>query len=106
MLLLAMLVGAPAEVAEVFPELRRATAAGRGAADVLQNLTSFGQSPSQELRARREKIRPIVSDPGFPASADLVKYWLPRVARFSFDVGRAVELTRYAPAAKAVGTSA
>lgn len=97
MLLLAMLVGAPAEVADAFPRLWREAAEGRGMADALHCLSS-----SEELRALQEKIRPIASDSAFPSSADLLRDWLPRVARFSFDVGRAVESSRQAPAARKV----
>jgi hypothetical protein len=100
MLLLAILIGAPAESAEVFPAMWQAANAGRGAVEILRGLTELIPQASEELRALQENIRPVVANPSFPSSAKLMSYWLPRVARFSFDVGRALELS-HAPAAKA-----
>jgi len=57
---------------------------------------------TEELSVLHEKIRPIVGDAAFPASADLIREWLPRVSRFSFDVGRAVEATRYVTSQKTI----
>jgi hypothetical protein len=101
MLLLAMLTGAPAEAAEVFPAIWQAAAGGRSGAEILQGLVGLVSAPSEQLCAFQERIRPIVSDPAFPSAPDLLRDWLPRVSRFSFDVGRAIEATRHVPAAKA-----
>jgi hypothetical protein len=106
MLLLAILIGAPAESAELFPKLWIAGASGRSATEVLRNLTGLPDRPSEELYVLQEKIRPIVGDAAFPGSADLMKEWLPRVSRFSFDVGRSVEAIRYTPGKSTVSTTA
>jgi hypothetical protein len=94
MLLLAMLVGAPEESAAVFPGLWQAAKSGHSAAALLRDLAGLVKDPSEEVRVLAEKVRQIVGGGNsFPATAKLMAHWLPRVARFSFDVGRGVELS-------------
>jgi hypothetical protein len=96
MLLLAMLMGAPDESAEVFPAMWQAARGGRGAADILRDLAGLVKESSEELRVLAAKVRPVAAGHSFPATAKLMVYWLPRVARFSFDVVRGVELSNAA----------
>jgi hypothetical protein len=103
MLLLAILIGAPEEALEVFP-LWQTALLQRRPADSFQ-LLKGGAVSSDRMRILQEKLRPIVSDPNFPQAPALFAEWIPRVSRFSFDVGRSVESTRYARAAEAAGAS-
>lgn len=105
MLLLAMLIGSPSESVKVFPHLWIEASSGRSATEVLRNLAGLLGKSTKELGVLQEKIRPIVGDAAFPTSADLIREWLPRVSRFSFDVGRAVEAARYLTTQKATGTT-
>ncbi len=83
MLLLAILVGMPQQATALFPEiLRRA----RNGEDPMRDLaTSLGEGASN---AFMERIADIADAPTFPRSLDVFSYWGPRVARFSFEVGR------------------
>lgn len=83
MLLLALLIGAPKNAAELFPRLLEHAAKGD---DPTRFLEGLGGTESD----LEEEIRPIVTDAGFPCGADVYLEWLPRVSRFSFEVGRAV----------------
>jgi hypothetical protein len=40
------------------------------------------------LPALQEKIRPVVADDAFPSSPPAFLEWLPRVSRFSFELGK------------------
>lgn len=88
MLLLAVMIGTPAEAAMLFPKLQRHAASG---GEVTGALRDFGQLKlAAPLNALEEKIRPVVTDDRFPDnSAEFLK-WIPRVSRFSFEIGRAV----------------
>jgi hypothetical protein len=89
MLLLAVLIGAPSEGAALFPRLLKRAANGHDPADLLQRFKALGlDSPSSE--ALEDKIRPIVADGAFPHAPEVFVEWVPRVSRFSFEVGRAV----------------
>ncbi|SPE22357.1 hypothetical protein SBA3_10008 [Candidatus Sulfopaludibacter sp. SbA3] len=96
MLLLAILTGAPEEAGQIFPELWRMALAQGSPVDALLGSHAPFQS-TEGLSILQEKIRPILSDANFPRGHKLFAEWIPRVSRFSFDVGRSVELTRYAP---------
>jgi hypothetical protein len=93
MLLLAILIGMPAEALEAFPRLWVLALAKRDPVGALQG-PAGDPRPSAALLRLQEMIRPIVSDPGFPRAPELYSEWIPRVSRFSFDVGRAVESMR------------
>ena len=87
MLLLATLIGAPAESASLFPKLQQHAAKGRSMLEALQDFESLGlQSPASEGLA--DKIRLTVTTSGFPSAPQVFLEWLPRVSRFSFDPGR------------------
>jgi hypothetical protein len=58
---------------------------------MLQNLTKLDPSSPPFARLGKE-IGPIVNVPSFPQTAPVFLEWLPKVSRFSFEVGRAVQL--------------
>jgi hypothetical protein len=89
MLLLAVLIGHPAEAAVLFPKLLKEAAAGHSVRNALQNLASL-ELESAAFLALERKIQPLVSDSSFPTGPDVFKWWLPRVARFSFEAARVV----------------
>ncbi len=84
MLLLALLVGRPAEAGPLFAEFLANAKAGRE--DFWRG--SRGKDASlprgERLEQVRGRIAAIAGEPGFPRSPALVASWLPRVARFSF----------------------
>ena len=89
MLLLASIC-APTEAAMMFPALLQSANSG---ADVTEGLDQFALSglSSDPFSALDDKIRPIISDKLFPRAPNLFAEWLPRVSRFSFEVGRAMQ---------------
>lgn len=89
-LLLAILIGMPSEAATLFPNLFNRVAKGHNPVEDLELLEILGlkkDAPS----ALREKIGEIVADSTFPRSPDVFANWLPRVSRFSFEIGRAIK---------------
>ncbi len=85
MLLLAMLIGAPAEAAELFPQLYRHADTGGDMRTALLNGTRSGTRLGQA--APFQSLLTSVVDENLDSAAAFRK-WLPRVSRFSFDVGR------------------
>ena len=67
--------------------------------EILQNLEKGGLDAATAA-ALNEKLRPITSDAAFPNTPEVFLEWLPRVSRFSFEVGRVIQ-----PVAAAVGNS-
>lgn len=92
MLLLAILISAPTEAAMLFPELHRQAEGGRSAKEGLANFGSLDSTSDSSL-VLQEKVRHIVGDHQFPDAPELILEWLPRVSRFSFEVGRAMQLS-------------
>jgi hypothetical protein len=90
MLLLAMIIKAPAECSLIFPLLLQRIEEGQRAIDSLYNLEASSlaadgdKATSHELG---EAIRPIVSDEAFPGDNDAFARWIPQVSRFSFEIG-------------------
>ncbi len=93
MLLLAMLIGAPAESSSVFPKLLQEAAGGRDILEVFQTLENAGLN-EDAATALNEKLRPIISASSLPSAPEVFQKWIPRVSRFSFEVGRVVERVR------------
>jgi KAP family P-loop domain len=89
MLLLATLVGMPSEAAILFPNLFDRVAKGNDPIEDLAALETLGFNKNMPA-ALRDKVSEIVADSTFPRSPELFFYWLPRVSRFSFEIGRAV----------------
>jgi hypothetical protein len=96
MLLLAMLIGAPDECALLFPKLQRFAAEKKDVLEIFHALKDpeavkdCGLSPAAAA-ALSAKVEPIINDGGFPNTAEVFLEWLPRVSRFSFEVGRVVQ---------------
>lgn len=84
MLLLAILIGAPREAAKLFPRLLRHANDGYDATEILRGLEEAG------CETLKESVEPIVADDGFPSAAEVYQEWLPRVSRFSFELGKTV----------------
>jgi hypothetical protein len=91
MLLLAILVGMPAVAGDLFPKLYRRSLNG---SDPLDNLDSvIPQDFQAQKDALLELMNEIRSEDAFPRAAATFAYWLPRVSRFSFEIGRAINPT-------------
>lgn len=93
MLLLAILIGAPSESALLFPKLLQHAAEGNDMAEALQQFKILGLESSTTFIALEEKIQPIIAESGFPSSSEVFLEWIPRVSRFSFDLGRVIQPT-------------
>lgn len=96
MLLLAMLIGSPDECALLFPNLQKWAAQKKDVLEQLQNLNDASRLKESGLEpvaaaALAAKLEPIINDSSFPGSADVFLEWLPRVSRFSFEIGRVVQ---------------
>jgi len=90
MLLLAILIGMPSEAAILFPNLFDRVTKGHDPVEDLAALETLGLKNGVPS-SLREKVGEIVADSTFPRSPDLFAEWLPRVSRFSFEVGRAIK---------------
>jgi hypothetical protein len=90
MLLLAILIGMPSEAAILFPGLFDRVTKGHDPVEDLAALETLGFKKDVPV-ALREKVAEIVADNTFPRSPDLFAEWLPRVSRFSFEIGRAIK---------------
>jgi polyhydroxyalkanoate synthesis regulator phasin len=89
MLLLAFLIAQPAEAAIVFPPLYQHARKGKSFRDSMSLLKrEFGSSSVTPVL---EKLDPIIASRAFPGHALLLVEWIPRVSRFSFEVGRAIQ---------------
>jgi hypothetical protein len=89
MLLLAILIGMPSEAAILFPALFDRVTKGHDPVEDIAALEKLGFRKNIP-EALREKVAEIVADNTFPRSPDLFAEWLPRVSRFSFEIGRAI----------------
>jgi hypothetical protein len=98
MLLLAILIGTPKEAARLFPVLQRYAAARRNVTEALMRLTSIDVDFTEPGFANLEdRVRPLLSDGAVPTAPATFAYWLPRVARFSFEAGQALQQARSTP---------
>lgn len=87
MTLLAMLIGSPIDCVKLFPRLVQIAAAEQ---DPCLFLTQDDGSEESVSMSMRDRLRPIVGEQTFPGSCDVFAHWLPLVARFSFDVDKAL----------------
>ena len=86
MLLLAILIGMPAEAAVFFPRL-------------YDHVKDFNDPVELKVSAILElapaslhgKIGDMLASDAFPRSSALFEDWLPRVSRFSFEIGRTIK---------------
>lgn len=89
MVLLALLIRFPTESAILFPKLYQAARAE----ELIDLVDIITQTKPKEFSTLGKLITPIVSDGSFPDTPEVFAEWLPRVARFSFEVGRLVQPT-------------
>ena len=87
MLLLAMLIGSPEVCAKLFPIIKEQSEHGVDVGMIFGSLITN----NPDIATLHSRIRPIISRPVFPKTPQVYVDWVPRVARFSFDAGRAVQ---------------
>jgi hypothetical protein len=75
MLLLAILVGAPAAAERLFPALRCAAETHGDIGLVLRTFTPVDRTMTALARVEHA-VRPVIADPDFPASPELLRRWL------------------------------
>jgi hypothetical protein len=98
MLLLAILVKAPREALQLFPRLYEHAAAGNSPLAALRDLQTL-ELDGPPFATLAEALDPLITDLQFPKASSIYTGWLPKVSRFSFDVGRALDTqTSRAPA--------
>jgi ABC-type dipeptide/oligopeptide/nickel transport system ATPase component len=85
LLLLAIMIHDAHAAARWFPWLVKNSTADSSVKDVL---LATGKAVAGDITSHIENL---IADSNFPTQAALLKEWIPRVARFSFDVSRAIE---------------
>jgi hypothetical protein len=85
MLLLAIQIGAPAAAEHLFPALRDPPADSAALGALLSTCSSIAPGLASMVMVE-QIVRPIVADPDFPASPRLFSVWVPRIARYTFDM--------------------
>jgi hypothetical protein len=93
MLLLAIQVGFPEEATRLLPALMVDADAGRDPTRLLQSFAEV-KLDGEAFQQLETRIAPVVRSGSFPRGPELYREWVPRVARFSFEVGRAVQRRR------------
>lgn len=89
MLLLAISIGAPVEAASIFPQLYSYVLDGKDPNAALRDLKLLGLNEPEHV-SLGVTIAEVISDSDFVGTGETLQYWIPRVARFSFDLGRIV----------------
>jgi hypothetical protein len=90
MLLLALLVGAPREAATILGALLDIAERGRDPSDYILRLSELGV-PEPAAAALERRLDAVIRSAALPAGPEAYTKWIPRVARFSFDAGKAVQ---------------
>lgn len=93
MVLLALAVGASAEAVDLFPALWAQARSGCGLASAVRALAAERDGKAAEAVADagvHRALEALAAD--LPDDAAALRRWLPRVARYSFDLGRATVL--------------
>ena len=93
--LLALLLGRPEESVPIFQELERLAWAreediGDDFIDVVRPLLISDSVATGATLEGAQQLMTALSSPRFPTDAALVRHWLPRVARFDFEIGHLV----------------
>ena len=91
MLLLGVLTGAPAEAAKLFPALLKKTAQGKAIKESFKNIEIKKEEKTSAFDTLIENMLPIIDANWFPNDTELLTEWIPRVSRFSFDLGRTIQ---------------
>jgi hypothetical protein len=97
MLLLALVVGMPREAEILFPSLFDRLKDGRDPIAELGALDRLGLRNDDVPPALQAKLSELVRGGTLPRSAEPWLYWIPRVARFSFEIGRGIKPAEPAP---------
>jgi hypothetical protein len=85
MLLLAMTIGFPTESRTIFPLLLAEVETNGNPVNFLRNLSTDSRL-RDDMESVHSSIEPIVAGHDFPSAPEIYGFWLPRVARFSFDL--------------------
>lgn len=89
MLLLAILIGCPGEAATVFLQLQEYAKAQDSMSEVWSGIGQSAIKPN-EFQRISACIHSLMAMPYFPQSSAVYQEWLPRVARFSFELGHLI----------------
>lgn len=92
MMLLALLVGNPSIAARVFGELYLRSKKDVDLHDNLIEKQILGIS-RESFGEVAQVISATIDSPAFPREAKLFREWLPKISRFSFDIGRSIPPT-------------
>jgi hypothetical protein len=87
MLLLALLIGASREAARFFPDVEAQVRRGNSIRSSLGNIRASVRE-KDSYGSVIEKIQHVVNQKDFPSDSNLILEWIPKVARFSFDLSR------------------
>lgn len=89
MLLLAILIGCPGEAAAIFLQLQECA---RKQSTISEVWTGIDQTAieSNERKRITACMHSLMAMPYFPQNSAIYQEWLPRVARFSFELGRLI----------------
>jgi hypothetical protein len=90
MLLLAILIHSTSESAKFFPVLYKHLQKGENVNEALKNLTLIETTPA-EFQTLSMIITPVVSQIWFPFNEQEFMHWIPKVSRFSFDLGKVIQ---------------
>ncbi|MDO7848516.1 P-loop NTPase fold protein [Hymenobacter sp. M29] len=89
MLLLAILIGCPGEAATIFLQLQECARAQSTMNEVWTGISQTAIKPN-ELQRITACMDSLMAMPHFPQNSVTYQEWLPRVARFSFELGRLI----------------
>lgn len=90
MLLLALLIGASREAVRFFPDIEGQIRKGSSIRVSLANIRASVRE-KDSYGSVIEKIQHVVNQKDFPSDSRLILEWIPKVARFSFDLSRALK---------------
>ncbi len=90
MLLLAMVVGSSTQAVKLFPDLRAKLSDDKSLVKCLEEISAATPDEEKYLNFIGA-IRAVVSQRGFPNDVQIVRAWMPRVSRFSFDLSRTLK---------------
>jgi hypothetical protein len=90
MLLLALITGASKETVTLFPAIKAEILSGHDITKALSNIYASARA-NRSYSLVIEKVLRVVNQKSFPEDTRLFLHWIPKVARFSFDLSRIVK---------------
>ena len=90
MLLLALITGASKETVMLFPAIKGQILSGNNITKALSSIYASARD-NRSYSLLIEKVMRVVNQKSFPEDTRLFLYWIPKVARFSFDLSRIVK---------------